>query len=63
MSVTASIGFCEDVIKCCFKETVKDALFLSKTIRSKHLLRRIFEKLCEERMRKAYAMVLYSKTR
>lgn len=56
-------NFCEDIGKLKFSTVLKEALFVSKTIRNKHLLRKLYEVLCEEKLGKPYAMVLYSKTR
>lgn len=56
-------NFCEDLARACFSIVLKEGLFLAKSIRGKHLLRKLFDTICEERLGCTYSLVLYSKTR
>jgi hypothetical protein len=57
-------NFCEDLLKLePYKETLRDALFVSKTIKGQGLLSKIYNVLCIEILRKPKGMVLYSASR
>lgn len=40
---------CEEIKKQCFHESLKEALFLSKTVCGMNMVRNLFELLCEEK--------------
>lgn len=44
-------------------KTIKDAIYISKTVNTVRQIRQIFETICQEKLGKIYAMVLYSPTR
>lgn len=54
-------NFCEYLDRASFEKVLEEALFLSRTIRGKHLLRKQFDVLCKKRLGSAFSMVLYSK--
>lgn len=55
--------FFEDVGKALFCDTIKRALFLSKSVKNNGFISKFFQRVCEQRLRKVYKMVLYSNTR
>lgn len=57
-------NLCEDILKMdTHKETMKHALFVSKTIKNQGLLNKIYSSLCQESIGKVLSMVLYSASR
>lgn len=46
-----------------FKGNIKDALYVSKTVKNTGMVRKLYEQLCEEKFGAALTMVLFSSTR
>lgn len=59
----ATSNFCEYFGKASFRKVLKEALLWLKTIRGKHLIHKLFDALCEEKLERALVMRLYLKTR
>lgn len=55
-------NICEELGKVYFSKSTKKVLFVTKSIRHQHLLRRVFESVCEERCCMKLTLLLYSKT-
>jgi hypothetical protein len=57
-------NICEDILELpTMKEAMKEALFVSKTIKNQGLLNKIYSILCKEMLGKIHAMILYSASR
>lgn len=55
-------SYCENIGKHCFTDTIKDALFVCKSIRATHRVRQLFEGVCVRELNQVYELVLFSKT-
>ena len=58
-------NLCMDLIKDfpSVKRVLKQILFMVKTLKSLHLLLQLFDKLCLEKYKKTYVLILFTKTR
>jgi hypothetical protein len=58
-------NLCMDLIKHFpgVKLVLKQVLYMVKTLRSSHLLLQLFDKLCQEKYKKTYVLILFTKTR
>lgn len=58
-------NLCMDLIKLFpgVKVVLKQILFMVKTLKSSHLLQQLFDKLCVEKYKKTYVLILFTKTR
>jgi hypothetical protein len=57
-------NLCEDILELpTMKEAMKEALFVSKTIKNQGLLNKIYSILCKEMLGKIHAVILYSASR
>jgi hypothetical protein len=58
-------NLCMDLIKNFpgVKHILKQIIFMVKTLKSSHLLLQLFDKLCLEKFKKTYMLILFTKTR
>jgi hypothetical protein len=58
-------NLCMDLVKhfAGVKLALKEVLFMVKTLKSSHLLLQLFDKLCLEKYKKTYVLILFTKTR
>ncbi|CAK9207874.1 unnamed protein product [Sphagnum troendelagicum] len=58
-------NLCMDLIKNFprVKHVLKQIIFMVKTLKSSHLLLQLFDKLCLEKFKKTYVLILFTKTR
>jgi hypothetical protein len=58
-------NLCMDLVKFFpgVKAVLKQILFMVKTLKSSHLLLALFDKLCLEKYKKTYVLILFTKTR
>ncbi|ETV94435.1 hypothetical protein H310_11763 [Aphanomyces invadans] len=58
-------NLCMDLIKTFpgVKIVLKQIVYMVKTLKSSHLLLQLFDKLCLEKFKKTYVLILYTKTR
>lgn len=56
-------NICEHIGRHCFRSTLQNVLFVCKTIRGSQSIRRLYEKVCVEKLDRVYDLVLFSKNR